>query len=267
MKTITRENRRWLEWSVWPGVSMLILMSFLSGCTHSDHYAPVGYAGTLSGSHYRVQPGDTLYSIAFRFGLDYKSVAKANGIKPPFTIFANQKIRIAGIPPDNIPDSKPDEVRPGSGPQQAVKSVPSPVRPSAPKPANNKKLRWIWPLKGKVVKTFSLSGNINKGVDIGGRAGQLVVSAAGGVVVYAGGGLRGYGKLVIVKHNDRFLSAYGNNDRLLVKEGQNVRAGDKLAKIGGTVQRKHFLHFEIRRDGKPQNPLGYLPRSKVASGV
>ncbi len=109
-----------------------------------------------------------------------------------------------------------------------------------------------------MVGQFSARGKINKGIDIHGKPGQTVATAADGVVVYAGGGMRGYGKLIIVKHNDHYLSAYGRNHRLLVKEGQSVRRGQKVAEVGvGTDQ--DTLHFEIRRDGKPENPLRHLP--------
>lgn len=239
----------------------LIMLAWLTACAHSDHYAPVGYAGKLTGSHYLVQKGDTLYSIAFRFGLDYKSVARANHIKPPYIIFTNQKIKIAGIQADDQPDSKPAPSRLTNSKNVAKRSLPSPGIPKTSF-SNKTRLVWIWPMQGEVVRTFALQGDINKGIDISGNTGQSVVSAEDGVVVYAGGSLRGYGKLVIVKHNDSFLSAYGNNDKLNVKEGQKVRAGDRLARIGGVNKEKPFLHFEIRRNGKPQNPLAHLPKIK-----
>lgn len=126
-------------------------------------------------------------------------------------------------------------------------------------------VKWYWPLNGQVVNGFSLQGNINKGLDIAGKNGQPVASAAAGTVVYAGGGLRGYGKLVIVKHSDHFLSAYGNNSDILVKEGDKVRHGKVIAKLGSNGLEgsgKQVLHFEIRRDGKPEDPLKYLPKRK-----
>jgi lipoprotein NlpD len=110
-----------------------------------------------------------------------------------------------------------------------------------------------------VILAFSTTGRVNKGVDIRGRLGESVAAAADGVVVYAGGGLRGYGKLVIVKHNDHFLSAYGHNRAILVKEGEKVKGGQVVAEIGSSGLNQEMLHFEIRRDGKPEDPLLYLP--------
>ena len=113
---------------------------------------------------------------------------------------------------------------------------------------------------GEIVAGFALSGKVNKGVDLRGKLGESVLSAGDGVVVYAGGGLRGYSKLVIVKHSDRYLSAYGNNGAIYVKEGDKVMAGEKIAVIGSSGSKIETLHFEIRRNGKPENPLTYLPK-------
>jgi lipoprotein NlpD len=118
---------------------------------------------------------------------------------------------------------------------------------------------WRWPLKGRVLNRFSLVQPVNKGIDIAGDIGDTVTASADGVVVYAGGNLKGYGQLVIVKHNDNFLSAYGNNEKMLVKEGEKVRAGKSIARVGKSVANVEMLHFEIRRDGKPVDPLKYLP--------
>ncbi|SHO55374.1 peptidoglycan DD-metalloendopeptidase family protein [Vibrio quintilis] len=119
--------------------------------------------------------------------------------------------------------------------------------------------KWIWPTKGRVIRRFSIGDQGNKGIDIAGRRGQPVVSSAPGTVVYSGNALRGYGNLVIIKHNDKYLSAYAHNDRLLVREGQNVKAGQKIATMGSSGTNKVRLHFEIRYQGKPVNPKRYLP--------
>lgn len=241
----------------------IFFVTYLSSCAVDDIYAPVVYPGSLSNGYYVVQKGDTLYSIAFRFGLDFKQVAKINNIKAPYIIHIRQKIRIKGVSADRTTDSAPIE------PDRSVsvsKNNPS-SKPAIATPVQaytgKSNLRWIWPLKGQVAKKFALSGDINKGIDIEGKPGQSVVAAEDGMVVYAGGGLRGYGKLVIVKHNDRYLSAYGNNEKLMVKEGQSVKAGDKISRIGPRAGQgkkdSAELHFEIRRDGKPQNPIRLLP--------
>jgi len=236
----------------------------LTGCTTDGIYVPVFGAGESRsdpGVHI-VRRGDTLYSIAFRYGLDYKELARRNDISPPYTIYVDQRIRLGviareesdGLPEDE--DAKPK--RTASGPP----SEPEPSTKSGgietPTVADGS-ISWAWPYEGEIVGNFSLSGNVNKGIDIRGNSGDAVRSSADGVVVYAGGGLRGYGKLVIVKHNDRYLSAYGHNRSILVKEGQRVKSGQVVARIGGPTGEGNVLHFEIRRDGKPRNPLEYLP--------
>ncbi|WP_456296228.1 peptidoglycan DD-metalloendopeptidase family protein [Vibrio sp. AK197] len=130
---------------------------------------------------------------------------------------------------------------------------------SGTKPKNDKVTKWLWPTKGRVIKNFSAGDQGNKGIDIAGQRGQSIVSTAGGTVVYSGNALRGYGNLVIVKHNDNYLSAYAHNDRLLVHEGQSVKAGQKIATMGSSGSNSVRLHFEIRYQGKSVNPKRYLP--------
>ncbi|NVD05670.1 murein hydrolase activator NlpD [Vibrio sp. JPW-9-11-11] len=130
---------------------------------------------------------------------------------------------------------------------------------SQPKKNNNKVSKWLWPTKGRVIKNFSAGDQGNKGIDIAGQRGQSIVSTAGGTVVYSGNALRGYGNLVIIKHNDNYLSAYAHNDRLLVHEGQSVKAGQKIATMGSSGTSSVRLHFEIRYQGKSVNPKRYLP--------
>ena len=127
------------------------------------------------------------------------------------------------------------------------------------KPTSDKVSKWLWPTKGRVIKNFSVGEQGNKGIDIAGQRGQPIVSTAGGTVVYSGNALRGYGNLVIVKHNDNYLSAYAHNDRLLVSEGQSVKPGQKIATMGSSGSSSVRLHFEIRYQGKSVNPKRYLP--------
>ncbi|TKF75634.1 murein hydrolase activator NlpD [Vibrio kanaloae] len=127
------------------------------------------------------------------------------------------------------------------------------------KPTSDKVSKWLWPTKGRVIKNFSVGEQGNKGIDIAGQRGQPIVSTAGGTVVYSGNALRGYGNLVIVKHNDNYLSAYAHNDRLLVSEGQSVKPGQKIATMGSSGASSVRLHFEIRYQGKSVNPKRYLP--------
>lgn len=121
-------------------------------------------------------------------------------------------------------------------------------------------MSWRWPARGPVIEGYSVSGTINKGIDLAGRKGEPVLAAADGKVVYSGTGLVGYGNLIILKHNGTYLSAYGHNSKLLVREGQWAKAGQKIAEIGSTGTNRDKLHFEIRRNGKPVNPLQYLPK-------
>lgn len=237
-------------------VIYLTLFLTLSACGGSRIYVPGSGAaeqGARSAGTHVVQRGETLYAIAFRYGLDYKGLAAANRIRAPYTIFVSQRIRLTTTtaPASKKPTRRRQKNIKKTKAKVAVKS--SPIRSQA------SNLRWRWPVAGPVVNAFSLTGKVNKGVDIRGELGESVFAAADGVVVYAGGGLRGYGKLVIVKHSDKFLSAYGHNRAILVKEGERVKVGQIVAEIGSSSSNQEMLHFEIRRNGKPEDPLLYLP--------
>lgn len=248
-------------------LAVLILGLCLSACGTSPYpptrnvYRAPGHA--TQGPH-TVRAGETLYSIAARHQRDPEDLARANGIKPPYRIYPGQIIYF-----DRTRAARP------SAPKSAAKPpTPAPV-PRYKKPANHEKpiqakvanqrdkkvdMSWQWPARGPVIQTFSTGGRINKGVDLAGRRGEPVYAAADGKVVYSGTGLVGYGNLIIIKHNSTYLSAYGHNSRLLLKEGQFAKAGQKIAEIGSTGTNRDKLHFEIRRNGKPVNPLQYLPR-------
>jgi lipoprotein NlpD len=226
----------------------------------------------VSSGQYQVQRGDTLYSIAFRFGWDWKALAARNRIAPPYLIRVGQIIRFDGQPASqpSVVASAPVVVAPASRPSAPVQSRPAPTQPQAPiKPASSvtpvpptqrSVSGWLWPSSGQVIGRFSSNGSLNKGIDIAGELGQPVLAASDGSVVYAGSGLRGYGELVIIKHSDTYVSAYGHNRRLLVQEGQQVKAGQKIAEMGSTGTDRVKLHFEVRRQGKPVDPLQYLPK-------
>jgi lipoprotein NlpD len=149
---------------------------------------------------------------------------------------------------------------PAPVPAPAPAAVPAPAPDSRPAAADgdDEKLEWTWPASGKLITGFSDNANL-KGIDISGKTGQPVVASAAGKVVYAGTGIRGYGKLVIVKHTNTYLSAYAHNKEIVVKEGQQVARGQKIAEMGNTDAEQVMLHFEIRRQGKPVDPLKYLP--------
>jgi lipoprotein NlpD len=225
----------------------------------------------VTSGQYRVQRGDTLYSIAFRFGWDWKTLAARNGIVAPYLIHVGQVIRFdAGQPARTVVATSPPvrSVPQPSGRPPLVSRAPAPsktpaVTPATPKPvltAQRSATGWVWPSQGALIGRFSSNGSLNKGIDIAGELGQPVSAASDGSVVYAGSGLRGYGELVIIKHNDTYVSAYGHNRRLLVQEGQRVKAGQTIAEMGSTGADRVKLHFEIRRQGKPVDPLQYLPR-------
>lgn len=239
------------------------------------------------GDSYTVQPGDTLYSIGFRHQLDWKDLAAWNDIGGDYVIRPGQKLRLSSIEdPDRIqtrplaqvptpiaaPTPTPVPVGP-SAPVAIPSDVPSaPVaviapaatpaaspRPSAPVlPAVATSAgRWRWPTAGKAVRGYNLAAG-SKGIDIGGDLGQPVTATAAGKVVYSGSALKGYGELIIVKHDDTYLSAYGYNRRRLVKEGEEVKAGQTLAELGLGPEQKPVLHFEIREHGKPVDPMRFL---------
>ena len=242
-------------------LSILLIVSTLAGCSQTGDLVPVLETGEKKSARsnkpvHEVRAGDTLYSIAWRYGMDYRDLAKLNKIKPPFTIYVDQRLNLqpskAGLKRNRESNRKAQPIKKARVETRPGKQVKSQTG-----------VKWYWPLDGKVIDGFSLQGNINKGLDIAGKDGQSVASAAAGTVVYAGGGLRGYGKLVIVKHSDHFLSAYGNNSDILVKEGDKVRRGKVIARLGSNGSGKEVLHFEIRRDGKPEDPLKYLPKKKT----
>ncbi|TXS95889.1 peptidoglycan DD-metalloendopeptidase family protein [Parahaliea maris] len=243
---------------------------------------PVYRSGeALAPGRYRVRQGDTLYSIAWRNGLDFRALAAANGIRAPYTIYPGQELDLRAAPVPSaapssasssqtsrqvttpapapatrtVPADRVTKESPGSGKKViAVESAPPPA-PAVPQKAVS---AWRWPTSGALVRRYSSS--VHKGIDIGGNRGEPVVSVADGVVVYAGTGIAGFGELLIVKHNDTYLSAYGHNDRLLVGEGARVSSGQKIAEKGSSGTDTVKLHFEIRRNGKPVDPLQLLPR-------
>ncbi|HBS78456.1 MAG TPA: peptigoglycan-binding protein LysM [Pseudomonas sp.] len=258
----------------------LLAGSLLAGCASS----PSGGVSVVdrnsrdrvTSGHYTVQRGDSLWSIAFRFGWDWRDLARVNNIRPPHVIYPGQTIRFSGQVPRAVA-ARPETKTPppvSRTPTIVTTPVPTPpplTRPSAPaarpaapstpiKAVTRSASGWAWPAGGVVIGRFSSNGSLNKGIDIAGELGQPVLAASDGAVVYAGSGLRGYGELVIIKHSDTYVSAYGHNRRLLVQEGQQVKAGQTIAEMGSTGTDRVKLHFEIRRQGKPVDPLQYLPK-------
>ena len=275
----------------------------------------------VPGGSYVVARGDTMYSIAFRNGVDFRALAKWNGIAAPYTIWPGQKLRLSpprgGTPatavatasaspvhapaasaapseasapvfenapaaatgssvavasvaraPRPVPATAASAVSPAA-PASTVVPVAGESRPATPLPAPAPVaasggarvaggVTWRWPADGQVVKRFT-PGDAVPGIEIAGKAGDPVRAAADGVVVYSGNGLVGYGELVIIKHNDSLLSAYGHNSKRLVTEGQRVSAGQVIAQMGSSGASRVELSFQIRKDGNPVDPLSYLP--------
>ena len=214
---------------------ILIAAAFLASCS-----AP-GYRGAPA--EHTVRRGETLYTIAWRYGRDHQDLARWNKLGDGSLIYPGQVLRLTP------PSGRDAGVRRGNRRASAP-----PLPPIAEQPAP----RWSWPTRGNVAVAFGGRPGSGTGVLIAGRPGQAVRAAAGGRVVYSGGGLVGYGQLIIVKHNDSFLSAYGHNSKLLVREGDQVRRGQPIAEMGEGPERKPRLHFEIRRNGKPVDPLTYV---------
>jgi lipoprotein NlpD len=244
---------------------------------------------------YVVKRGDTLFSIALDNGQDYRELAQWNNLTDPNRIQVGQELRLrapegtAQVSPIRTPGSVESRPLAASGQSDALKTEPRagkrpyseenlalmqrgpaearpqpsvkpppPVQPQAAQgPDEEDKVDWSWPASGRVIAGFSEA--TNKGIDIAGKSGDTVVASAAGRVVYSGQGLRGYGKLIIIKHNNTFLSAYAHNKEILVKEGQNVVKGQKIAEVGNTDADQPKLHFEIRRLGKPVDPAKFLP--------
>ncbi len=257
--------------------NLVILVLFALICTQllSACGAPVrAKAGSLEKpkvregyrpATYRVRSGDTLYSIAWRYGLDFHVLARWNGIKPPYTIYAGQTLRLRqrGRKTSGKTVAKKKATPTQSASAKSGKKAVTPNRQSARKSskpaASSKGVNWKWPTKGKVRKGFSASNPARQGIEIGGSSGQRIVASESGRVVYAGSGLIGYGRLVIIKHNKNYLSAYGRNRKLLVKEGAQVKKGQAIAEMGNSGNGGPSLHFEIRKNGEPVNPLKLLP--------
>ena len=242
------------------GLACLLLMS----CS-SRGPAPVaerGIADPPRSGYHRVREGDTLYSIAWRYGVDWDLLARRNRIAAPFTIFPGQRLRILGEAPAAPAPSRsrpaPTVTAAPDAGSDVARAETAPARRASP--AVTGPLRWAWPLQGEIVDGYRIRGaTINKGIDIRGAPGALVRAAASGQVVYAGTGLRGHSQLVIVKHDDTWLSAYAHDDEILVREGQVVAAGDQVARLNARSEAPRVLHFEIRRQGKPVDPADLLP--------
>jgi lipoprotein NlpD len=224
--------------------------------------------------YYSVRPGDTMIRIGLENGQNWRDIVRWNNLENPNLIEVGQVLRVVPpvgdtqvvtrpvLPGSTVPAATPPLAaasRPASAPAAPAASAPVAPPPVAASPAltGDEDVGWIWPAQGTLLGGFDDAKN--KGLDIGGRAGDAVIAAADGRVVYSGAGLRGYGNLIILKHNNTFLTAYAHNQTLLVKEDQAVKKGQKIAEMGNSDADRVKLHFEIRRQGKPVDPAKYLP--------
>lgn len=264
----------------------LVAAAVLAGCSSTSvNRAPVedrGTAGaprvdpaTLPGAenagkpgYYTVKPGDTLIRIGLEHGQSWKDIARWSNLENPNAIEVGQVVRVVppgAAPGEGRPSTSPTTTTASSSPVQGTALPPAgatstpapPPAPAAAPSADAAGLGLIWPASGTVIGTFNET--TNKGVDIAGKAGDPVVAAAAGKVIYVGE-VRGYGQLIIIQHSKDYLTAYGHNQKLLVKDDQNVKKGQNIAEMGSTDTDRVKLHFELRRQGKPIDPLRYLPK-------
>ena len=232
-------------------LELLLIACLLASCgtTSSSAQRKVG-AGW-----YTVKNGDTLYSIAWRYGLEYEQLMRWNNIAGDYVIQPGQQLNLLGPVAGESGQKSARQTQTTKNPTTA-----SQKKSSSSVSSNGKPLQWRWPTDGKVLNTFKINKLNQRGIDIAGKLGQPVYAVADGKVVYSGNGLAGYGNLVIIKHNETYLSAYAYNQQRLVKEGMKVKAGKVISKMGRTNDGSTRLHFEIRKNGKPVDPLKYLPK-------
>ena len=240
----------------------LIVTNSEIGLDYRSNQGPTNFTSNVSaGKTYRVQSGDNLISIAFNFDLDFRALARANSLSPPYTIFVDQELTLDLNKTADIQSARNSRLgveAPSNSVarSQGINNQPTNiVRQSIA--IEDKKAIWEWPSTGEIINGFSPNGN--KGIDIGGQVGDAVFAAAEGDVVYSGRDVQGIGNLLIVRHGERYLSAYAHNSKMLVFEGDQVKPGQKIAEIGMDLSGEPALHFEIRIDGKPTDPIGLLP--------
>jgi len=268
------QGRRWI------GLA-LVAAALAAGCASRETPAPITHlpsgevrqpaqiVDAVSVTH-TVVPGDTLFSIARRYGERVESLASLNQISDPSQLRVGQVLYLRGAPAASTSTSTSATTQPvASGTQPAVApssaasssaSSPSgsaaPITTAAPRASDANLVRWDWPASGRILQAFTVN---TKGIDLEGKIGDPVKAAADGTVAYAGNGVRGLGNLILLNHSDGFISAYAHNQTLLVKTGQKIQQGTQIASIGQSDTTSPRLHFEIRRRGTPVNPLSYLP--------
>ncbi|WP_419418629.1 peptidoglycan DD-metalloendopeptidase family protein [Legionella sp. D16C41] len=243
--------------------SYLFLLLILMGCQQQNYLAPVeelqwhSYIGRPA--RHIVRSGETIYAIAFRYDLDFRTLLKYNHLKNS-RLYIGQVLHLPYSAQGNSAwqietQGRKSVLARNKQPFKLMRKPPN-IYPTASNKATGK---WVWPALGKIISNFNPQLG-KKGIDIAGRKGTLIYAAAPGIVAYSGNGLAGYGNLIIIKHSDQFLTAYGNNLNNRVQEGQIVKAGQIIADMG-IVDRKFWgVHFEIRKAGQPVNPVVFLPK-------
>jgi lipoprotein NlpD len=235
--------------------------ALLAGCAGALTWNPQRQNRASPGGTYTVQRGDTLASIASHYGLDYHQLAAWNDIQAPYRIYPGEHLRLvpsagsrhAGATTRPHHSSASAKVK-----ATASAKVKAPTS-SSPAASPDRSIQWSWPVHGRLLSTFEQSGALAEGIDIGGSIGEAIRAAASGKVVYTGSGLIGYGKLIIIKHDAHYLSAYAHNQQIFVTQGEQVKKGKRIATMGTDRNHHPMLHFEIRYNGNPVNPLHYLP--------
>jgi lipoprotein NlpD len=250
----------------WCWISVAVLSLGLGGCAdfmqkipgaeHASHAAGKRTAtqvGVVEYDFYTVRPGDTVHSVAVKFNVTQKDLVRANKFSKPYTLKVGQHIKIP------VPQSVVKAERAAQQAEQAAQTMQA-LQSQQPENVRLTDHSLLWPAEGKIVRTFALSENGSKGIDIAGSLGQTIVASSSGKVVYSGSNLTGYGKSIIIKHGESVVTVYALAKQVLVKEGQIVRAGEKVATMGSNARGDVVLHFEVRIDGAPQDPLLYLEK-------
>ncbi len=229
-----------------PYFILLLLFAFVSGCAiapaNFNNHAPVIDLDAVYAKqhgYYVVKPHETLFLIAWRLDMDFQQLAAINNLRRPYGLAVGQRLYL-----NNNKKFTTDALQKKSVREQEPKQIVA-------KAISN----WRWPAKGKLIAKYSAE---NRGINIAGQAGEAIIATADGTIVYVGNGLSAYGNLIIIKHNNTYLSAYAHNKNILVKEGQHVKQGQTIAHMGSTGTNRVMLHFEIRKYGKPVDPLRYL---------
>ena len=244
-------------------LALLALSAVLAACASSTVTRTGGSAGSTPkyGATTVVKRGDNLYRIATDNGISTLDLAAWNNIPPPYTIYPGQRLKL-------YPDSSAGRMPPRStAGTRAGTATPPPARPQPPasRPAPTgtavaNSVKWNWPVDGSLLSSYRDGDPTRQGIDIAATGGAPVRATADGTVVYSGSGLVGYGELIIIKHSDQWLSAYGHNRNRMVNEGELVKGGQQIAEVGRSGASRDMLHFEIRYNGKPVDPLLYLPK-------